>query len=90
MFIIQTKQILSLAVSAGRIHNFQLFKKHQKKHRYKSLLLANKGYQGLAKLDIKCLILFKAKKKKLLTPLQKQINQEIGKRRIYIEQIKDI
>ena len=41
----------------------------------------------LAKLGIKCLIPFKVSKKHALSPLQKQINLEIGKRRICIEHI---
>lgn len=47
----------------------------------------DKGYQGLEKLGIKCLIPFKATKKKKLCSLQKQINREIGKRRVSIEHI---
>ncbi|QOW48079.1 transposase family protein [Acinetobacter piscicola] len=82
----ETKQILSLAVSSGRTHDFQLFKNHQKKQRYKALLLVDKGYQGLVKLGVTCLIPFKASKKQTLCPLQKRINREIG-RRICIEHI---
>ena len=51
------------------------------------LLLVDKGYQGLAKLGIKCLMPFKSSKKKVLCPLHKKINREIGKRRICIEHI---
>jgi len=74
-------------MAEGRTHDFQLFKNQRNKQQYKALLLVDKGYQGLAKLGIKCLIPFKGSKKKVLSPLQKQINLEIGKRRICIEHI---
>ncbi|WP_324627408.1 transposase family protein [Acinetobacter sp. MD2(2019)] len=78
---------MSLAISEGRTHDFQLFKQHRKKQNYQALLLVDKGYQGLEKLGIKCLMPFKASKKHALCRLQKQINREIGKRRICIEHI---
>lgn len=82
-----TKQILSCCYAAGSVHDFKLFKLNQKKQKYKSLILADKGYQGLEGLGIKCLIPYKASKKYPLTAQQKQINREIGRRRIGIEHV---
>ncbi|NNH38944.1 transposase [Acinetobacter terrae] len=50
-------------------------------------MLVDKGYQGLSRLGIRCLIPFKASKNKPLTLLHKQINREIGKRHIRIEHV---
>lgn len=50
-------------------------------------MLVDKGYQGLNRLGVSCLTPFKSSKKKPLTLLQRQINREIGKRRIRIEHI---
>jgi len=83
----ETKLILSVAIVHGSVHDFKLFKTHQKKQRYKAIMIADKGYQGLKLMGIKCLIPFKATKKKPLVLIQKQINREIGKRRIGIEHV---
>ena len=69
------------------MHDFQLFKKQRKKQKFKALLLVDKGYQGLNRLGVNCLIPFKSSKNKPLTLLHKQINREIGKRRIRIEHV---
>lgn len=69
------------------MHDFQLFKKQRKKQKFKALLLVDKGYQGLNRLGMNCLIPFKSSKNKPLTLLHKQINREIGKRRIRIEHV---
>jgi len=79
--------ILSTAFAHGSVHDFKLFKLHQKKQRYTALMIVDKGYQGLSLLGVKCLIPFKSTKKKPLVLIQKQINREIGKRRIRIEHV---
>nr|WP_315279145.1 transposase [uncultured Acinetobacter sp.] len=83
----KTGQIISTAIAQGRVHDFQLFKKQRKKQKFKALLLVDKGYQGLNPLGVNCLIPFKSSKNKPLTLLHKQINREIGKRRIRIEHV---
>ncbi|WP_413540713.1 transposase [Acinetobacter sp. COS3] len=83
----ETRQIISTAIAHGSVHDVQLFRRQRKKQRYKGLLLADKGYQGLNRLGVSCLIPIKSSKKKPLTLLHKQINREIGKRRIRIEHV---
>ena len=83
----ETGQIISTAIAYGSVHDFELFKKQRKKQKYKALLLVDKGYQGLNRLGVNCLIPFKSSKNKPLTLLHKQINREIGKRRIRIEHV---
>ena len=51
-------------------------------------MLVDKGYQGLNRLGVSYLIPLKSSKNKPLTLLHKQINREIGKRRIRIEHVK--
>ena len=80
-------QIISLGLTHGSTHDFQLFKAQRKKKRYQAFMLIDKGYLGLNRLGIKCLMPFKASKKQPLTLLQKQINREISKRRIRIEHV---
>ena len=80
-------QILSTVFCHGTMHDFQLFKKHRNKLRERIFLLVDKGYQGLKQLGIPYLMPFKACKKKPLEMLQKQINREIGKRRIKVEHV---
>ena len=72
-------QIISLGLTHGSTHDFQLFKAQRKKQRYQAFMLIDKGYLGLNRLGIKCLMPFKASKKKPLTLLQKQINREISR-----------
>lgn len=79
--------ILSTAIAHGSVHDFKLFKGHQKKQRFKALMIVDKGYQGLKAMGVKCLIPFKATKQAPLVLIQKQINREIGKRRIRIEHV---
>lgn len=50
-------------------------------------MLVDKGYQGLNRLGVSCLIPLKSSKNKPLMLLHKQINREIGKRRILIEHV---
>lgn len=50
-------------------------------------MLVDKGYQGIGLLGISHLIPFKSTKKQPLILLQKQINREIGKRRISVEHV---
>ena len=83
----ETGQIISTAIAHGSVHDFELFKKQRKKQKYKALLLVDKGYQGLNRLGVNCLIPFKSSKNNPLTLLHKQINREIGKRRIRIEHV---
>lgn len=83
----KTQLIISTAITEGSVHDFQLYKEQRSKQRYKALHLADKGYQGMERLGVNCLIPFKSSKKQPLTILQRQINREIGKRRIRIEHV---
>ena len=69
------------------MHDFQLFKEFRNKLRERVFLLVDKGYQGLKRLGIPCLMPFKASKKRPLVSLQKWLNNEISRRRIRIEHV---
>lgn len=56
-------QIISLGLTHGSTHDFQLFKAQRKKQRYQAFMLIDKGYLALNRLGIKCLMPFKASKK---------------------------
>jgi len=83
-----TGLILSLAHGTGRTHDFKLFQEHGLglKHAVGGCLV-DSGYQGIAQIlsDIVVLLPFKSSKKHCLSPLKRQINTEISRRRIVVE-----
>ncbi len=80
-----TGRILSTCFAKGRVHDFNLFKMSMSALRFKPLFLGDKGYLGMAKMGLLCLIPFKANKRQPLDPYLKHLNREINRRRIMIE-----
>jgi hypothetical protein len=82
----KTGRILSSAFCAGRKHDFQLFKESGIELPPHVLLLADAGYQGVAKIHPNSLTPIK-KKLHLLDKEQKAGNRELSRKRIVIEHI---
>lgn len=83
----KTQQILSLCMSKGAVHDFELFKRNLHLIPTNSFILADKGYQGIYTLYSDSLLPSKAKKRCRLDPVLKTYNREINKRRIEIEHV---
>lgn len=75
----KTEKILSLCMSKGAVHDFELFKRHLRLIPKHSFILADKGYQGIYALYPDSLLPTKAKKRCKLDPLLKTYNREINK-----------
>ncbi len=71
----------------GRQHDFSLFKESRPLIHPNSLLLADSGYQGIAKHHKNSEILIKKKKGLCLTKADKAHNKSLSKRRIFIENV---
>ncbi len=83
----KSNQIIGLAHSKGKIHDFKLFKNSQTKfHKYLKVI-ADKGYQGIAKLHNLSQTPIKKSKKKKLTKEQKKYNRELNRLRIAVEHV---
>jgi transposase len=83
----QTEQILATAFGTGGEHDFQLFKDYQPNLSTQTCILADAGYQGLAKLHANSQTPAKKSKLHPLTPDQKAANRKLSRQRILIENI---
>ena len=83
----RTQQILSLCMSKGAVHDFELFKRNLHLIPKNSFILADKGYQGIYTLYPNSLLPTKAKKRCVLDALLKTHTREINKIRIGIEHV---
>ena len=83
----KTQQILSLCMSKGAVHDFELFKRNLHLAPKNSFILADKGYQGIYAVYPNSLLPFKAKRRCKLDIELKIDNHEINKRRIAIEHV---
>lgn len=78
-------QILCTAFGKGRVHDFRLFKQHRIPMLPEQLCLADKGYQGLAKLHAHSCTPVKKPKKAKLDAEERQYNQMLASLRIVAE-----
>lgn len=78
-------EIICLAFTNGRKHDFQLFKDSRVHVRAEVLLEADTGYQGLAQLHANSLLPKKRSKNHPLTKQQRIENRKISSRRIFVE-----
>jgi hypothetical protein len=83
----KTGQIISAAFCAGRKHYFQLFKESGIELPPHVLLLADAGYQRVAKIHPNSLTPIKKIKLHLLDKEQKASNRALSQKRIVIEHI---
>ena len=83
----KTREILSLCMCKGAVHDFELFKRNLNLIPKNSIVLADKGYQGIYNIYANSLLPMKAKKGCRLDPELKKYNREINKRRIGVEHV---
>ena len=78
-------EIISLAFSNGKKHDFQLFKDSRVHTRAEVTLEADTGYQGLAHLHANSLLPKKRSKSHPLSKQERKENREISRKRIFVE-----
>ena len=83
----KSNQIICLAHSKGKTHDFKLFKNSQTRFHQLLKVIADKGYQGIAKLHNLSQTPIKKPRDKKLTKDQKQYNRELNRLRIAVEQV---
>jgi transposase len=83
----KTTEIVTTAFTVGSKHDFQLFKDDRSDIAEHIQVLADAGYQGLAKLHENCQTPFKKSKYHPLTQKEKQRNRTLARKRILIEHI---
>ena len=83
----KTREILSLCMCKGAVHDFELFKRNLHLIPKSSMVLADKGYQGIYNIYANSLLPLKAKKGCTLDSELKKYNREINKRRIGVEHV---
>lgn len=69
------------------MHDFELFKRSRTAVASSSEILADKGYQGLARLHARCRLPTKKPRKRTLTKAQKADNRALAKERIVVEHV---
>ncbi|ANU55820.2 hypothetical protein ADH66_09905 [Acutalibacter muris] len=82
---LQTGEILALAFSNGKRHDFQLFKDSHVHVKAETVLEADTGYQGLAQIHSNSLLPKKRSKNPPLSKQERKDNRKISKKRIFIE-----
>jgi transposase len=83
----RTRQVICTAPGRGKTHDFALYKQSKLKPHENLELLADSGYQGISKLHDKSRRPKKRSKKYQLTKDEKQINRELSRRRIVVENV---
>ena len=82
---LQTGEIIALAFSNGKKHDFQLFKDSRFHVKAETELEADTGYQGLARIHANSLLPKKRSKNHPLTKQERKDNREISRKRILVE-----
>ena len=83
----QTKQILATAFSAGRVHDFKLFKRSRTALGLRTRCLADSEYLGLVKLHANSRMPHRSSKLHPLTGEQKAENRHLARERFVAEHI---
>ena len=78
-------EIIALAFSNGKKHDFQLFKESRTHVRAETVLEADTGYLGLAQIHANSLLPKKRSKNHPLTDQERKSNREISRKRIFVE-----
>ena len=87
VFGLKTNKIICLAHSKGKTHDFKLFKKSDVKFHKLLKLIADKGYQGIAKIHKLSETPLKKPRGGKLTKSQKKYNRKLNRLRIAVEHI---
>ena len=82
---LQNGEIIALAFSNGKKHDFQLFKESRTHVRAETVLQADTGYLGLAQIHANSLLPKKRSKNHPLTDQERKSNREISRKRIFVE-----
>jgi hypothetical protein len=84
------KNILRIAVSSGKTHDFKMLKESRLILPDDTLFVLDKAYQGIFEIHPMSLIPIKATKNHKLTPEEKAFNSFVSKLRIFISISTDI
>ena len=80
-------QIVCTAFEKGRVHDFRLFKSHRIPLLPEQLCLADKGYQGIAKLHPHSCIPAKKPRQSKLDEAERQHNRNLARLRVVAEHV---
>jgi hypothetical protein len=83
----RTREVICTAHGRGTTHDFALYKQSKLNLHAELVLLADSGYQGLAKLHAKSKTPTKKPKKGQLTKAEKRANRELARLRIAVENV---
>ena len=83
----RTRQVICTAHGRGAAHDFALYKASQLELHESVELLADSGYQGLAKLHERSRTPKKKSKKRQLTKDERRANRELSRSRIVVENV---
>ena len=81
----QNGEIISLAFSNGKKHDFQLFKESRTHVKAETVPEADTGYLGLVQIHANSLLPKKRSKNHPLTDQERKSNREISRKRIFVE-----
>ena len=90
MIDFSTAKILSITFSGGRTHDFKLFKQSNLPLSEHTLIIADKGYQGIKEIHEKSIHPVKRKKNVPLSDKQKTYNRIVSRLRFIIERVNGI
>ncbi len=82
---LQTGEIIALAFSNGKKHDFQRFKDSRTHVKDETVLEADTGYLGLGRIHPNSLLPKKRSKHHPLTKQERRYNREISRKRIFVE-----
>ena len=83
----KTGKIICLAHEKGKTHDFKLFKNSKVKFHKLLKIIADKGYQGIAKIHELSKTPIKKPRNEKLTKEQKQYNRQLNRLRIAVEHV---
>ena len=83
--VFETGEIIATAVGTGRTHDFKLLKRSRLPFVSTQLCLADRGYQGFAKLHPGACTPTKKRRKQPLPKAEKQHNRALAKLRVRVE-----
>lgn len=83
----QTRKILKIDCTKGRVHDFSLFKQSKIRLHPETEILADLGYLGINKIHKNSCIPYVGYKKRPLSKEKKQFNYRLSQRRIRIENV---
>jgi len=83
----QTRQVICTHHGRGPVHDFALYQRSRVEPHESLEVLADSGYQGLAKLHAKSKTPRKKPRKSELTEAQRRSNRELASRRVVVEHV---